>query len=185
MRRRIFTLLLSGILMMALFGCRTIHLYEYEYIEFPAFGGEFSILIGGRYGKSYEKNGKKMTDYGFPYSISFNLDVPGEDKLHKLVIKDIELVGEETGKHSRLQDVQSDWVRLFGDFMDDPSMKFIRVAAGHLTAEQHEYENYTLRATVVVYRDETHYESEAISVRLVTKYWKEYTNDRFDAFMDV
>lgn len=185
MRHRTVTLLMVGMLMMSLFGCRTIHHYEYEYIELPLFGGELSILVNGRFGKPYEKDGAKMTDKSFPYFFSFNLDVSGGDKLHKLIIKDIELVGEETGKRTRLQDVQSDWVRFHGYVQDDPSMKFVRVSAGPLTAEQHEYENYTLRATVIVYRDETRYESEVISVRLITDYWKEYTNDAFDAFMDV
>ena len=63
-------------------------------------------------------------------------------------------------------------------------MKYLRATAGPLTADGYEYESYTLRATVIVYRDETHYESEELTVRFITKYWKEYTNATFDAFMN-
>ena len=185
MRQRMFTLLLSGIFMMALFGCRTIHHYEYEYVELPVLYGELWIVVNGTYSKSYVKDGKKMTDHAFPYYIMFTLDVPNGHDLHKLIIKDIELVGEDTGRRFFLQDIEEDRIRFYKESKEHVGKKYLRESAGPLTADQYEYENYTLRATVVVYRDETHYESEAISVRLVTKYWKEYTNDRFDAFMDV
>ncbi len=187
MRQRIFRLLLSGILMMALFGCRTIHNYEFELVELPLLGGELDIFVNGTHSKSYVKDGRKMTDHTFPYWIMVTFSVPNDHELHKLIIKDIELVGEDTGNHIRLQDVEDDRVMFYTqrDNKKHIGMKFGRVLAGPLTADGHEYENYTLRATVVVYRDATRYESEAISVRLVTKYSKDYTNDSFDAFMDV
>lgn len=185
MRQRTFRLLLIGMFVMSLFGCRTIHHYEYEYVELPVLGGELSVVVNTSYGEPYEKEGKKMIDNGFPYFISFNLDVFGRDKLHKLIIKNIELVGEETGRRSRLQDIQTDRVRFYKESKEHVGKKYLRVSTGPLVAEQHEHENYTLRATVVVYRDETHYESEEITIQLVTKYWKEYTNDSFDAFMNV
>ena len=177
MRRRGFKLLLFGMLIMSLLGCRTIHHYEYELVELPILNGELWIVVNGRYGESYEKKGRKMIDHTFPYWIQFTFEVPPGQKLHELIIKDIELVGEDTGRHVRLPDIQTDQVRLY-------TMKQARQSAGPVTADGYEYENYTLRATVIVYRDETRHESETISVRLVTKYWKEYTNDSFDAFMN-
>lgn len=185
MRQRRVMLLLTGILIISLCGCRTIHHYEYELVELPLLDGELWIVVHGGYGESYEKNGRKMTDYTFPYYISFTFEVPPEHKLHELIIKDIELVGEDTGRRVRLPDIQTDRVIFYEQTKINPAVKQARESAGPLTADGYEYENYTLRATVIVYRDETRYESEAISVRLVTKYWKEHTNDSFDAFMDV
>ena len=185
MRQRKIMLLLSGILIFLLCGCRTIHHYEYELVELPLLNGELWIVVNGRYGESYVKDGRKMTDHTFPYWIMFTFDVSPGHKLHKLVVKDIELVGEESGRHVRLPDIQTDQVRFYEQTKINLAIKQARESAGPLTADGYEYENYTLRATVIVYRDDTLYESEAISVRLVTKYWKEYTNDSFDEFMDV
>ena len=185
MRQRRVMLLLTGILIMSLWGCRTIHHYEYELVELPLLDGELWIVVNGRYGASYVKDGRKMTDHTFPYYFMFTFEVPTGHKLHKLIIRDIELVGEDTGRRAYLQDIQSEQVRYYTQSKEHVGMKYLRESAGPLTADGHEYENYTLRATVIVYRDETRYESEAISVRLVTKYWKELTNDSFDEFMDV
>lgn len=185
MRQRGVMLLLTSILIISLCGCRTVHHYEYEIVELPLLDGELWIVVNGRYGESYVKDEKKMTDHTFPYYLMFTMDVPREHKLYKLIIKDIELVGEDTGRRVRLPDIQSEQVRYYTQNNEHAGMKYLRESAGPLTADGYEYESYTLRATVIVYRDETHYESEVISVRLVTKYWKEYTNDSFDAFMDV
>lgn len=178
-------LLLTGILIMSLCGCRTIHHYEYEHIEFPFMDGKLVMVVNGRYGESYVKDGRKMTDHTFPYWIQFTYRVLPGDKLHKLIIKDIELVGEDSGRRIRLEDIQTDEVRVYEQTKINPAIKQARESAGPLAADGYGYENYTLRATIIIYRDETHYESEEITIQLVTKYWKEYTNDSFDAFMDV
>lgn len=177
-------LLLTGILILSLCGCRTIHHYEYELVELPLLEGELWIVVNGRYGESYVQDGRKMMDHTFPYYFMFTFDIPREHKLHKLIIKDIELVGEKTGRRIRLRDIQSEQVRYYTQSKEHIGMKYLRESAGPLTADGYEYENYTLQATVIVYRDDTRYESEAISARLVTKYWKEYTNDSFDEFMN-
>lgn len=169
---------------MALIGCRTIHHYEYEYVELPVLGGELYVVVNTTYGEPYEKEGKKMIDNGFPYRAQFTFSVPREHKLHQFKIKDIELVEEETGRRFQLQDIQTDRIRFYKESKEYAGMKFVRVAAGLLTAGQHEHKNYMLRATVIVYMDEANYESEEISIQLITKYWKEYTNDSFDTFMD-
>ena len=184
MRQRRVMLLLTGILILSLCGCRTIHHYEYEGINLPILGGELIIIVNGRYGESYVRDGRKMMDHTFPYWIQLTFRVSPNEKLHKLIIKDIELVGEKTGRRVRLPDIQTDQVRFYEQTKINPAVKQARESAGPLTADGYEYENYTLRATVIVYRDDTRHESEAISVRLVTKYWKEHTNDSFDEFMN-
>lgn len=184
MRRHRVMLLLFGMLIMSLWGCAVIHHYEFEGIEFPVLGGEFVLIVNGRYGEPYVKDGTKMVDRTFPYYLQFTFRTRVEYKLHQLVIKDIELVGEDSGRRIRLEDIQTDEVRVYEQTNNEPAIKQARETAGPLTADGYGYENYTLRATIIIYRDETHYESEELTVQLVTKYLKEYTNATFDTFMD-
>ena len=66
---------------------------------------------------------------------------PGGD-LVKLSVKDIRLIGEKTGTHHTLKDIQGDKVRVYGE------RKFIRISAGPLTADEYQYQNYILKAKV-------------------------------------
>ena len=183
MRHRRVMLLFFSMLIVSLWGCAVIHHYEYEGVEFPVLGGEFVLIVNPRYGEPYEKNGTTMLDSTFPYYLQFTYRVPHYHKLYRLAIKEIELVGNDSGRRIRLEDIQTDEVRIYERNNNEPAIRQAREIAGPITAESYGYENYTLRATIIIYRDKTHYESEELTVQLITKYWKEYTNASFDAFM--
>ena len=172
-------LLVIGVLAMALFGCREVHHYGYEVIEMDLAVGDFGIDVVGMYGKEYNEKGKDLLDWGAPYSITFDYVVTPDDDLVKLVVKDIQLTGEKTGSQHILDDIQSDKVRVYSE------RKLIRISVGPLTAEEYEYQNYTLKATVIIYKTATEFEEEKIEVLLKTEYRKERRSDTFDEIMSV
>lgn len=172
-------LLVLGICIVTLFGCRQINHYGYAIVEIDLFGGNFGIDVVGRYGKEYKKEGKDSLDWGSPYDVIFDYVItPGGD-LVKLSVKDIRLIGEKTGTYHTLKDIQGDKVRVYGE------RKFIRISAGPLTADEYEYQNYILKAKVVIYRTETDFEEQDIEVLLETEYRKERRSDWFDEKMSV
>lgn len=128
------TFLLAGILTMTLLGCREVHRYDYKLVEFGLLDGQFIVNVIGHYGKNYEEKGKKLLNFGAPYTIAFDYIVRPNDTLKKVVVKDIQLVGVKTDSKHTLVDVQSDKVRIYGE------RKLIRISAGPLTAEEYKYQ---------------------------------------------
>ena len=171
--------LLIGFFIMGLFGCREVYRYDYKLIEFDILDGQFIINVMGGYGENYEEKGKKKLDWGAPYSISFEYLVTLNDALTKLEVKGIQLVGEKNASQHRLDDIQSDKIRVYGE------RKFIRIPAGVLTAEEYEYQNYRLKATVIIYKTTTEFEEKTIDVLLETDYSRERRSDKFDEIMSV
>lgn len=167
-------LLMVGFFTMALLGCREVHRYDYKLVDIGVLDGQFIINVIGHYGKNYEEKGNKKLDFGAPYNIAFDYVVKPNDALTRLLVKDIQLVGRKTGSKHILAEVQDDNVRVYVE------RKLIRVAVGPLTSEEYEYQNYTLKATVIVYRTETEFEEKRISVLLETDYSRERRSDWFD-----
>ena len=174
MNLRKWALLMVGVFAMALLGCREVHRYDYKLAELSLLDDKFIINVIVHYGKNYEVKGKKQLDFGAPYNIVFDYVVKPNDALTKLVVKDIQLIGEKTGSKHLLTDIQGDKIRVYGE------RKLIRISAGPLTAEEYEYQNYTLKATVIVYKTEAEFEEQGISVLLKTDYSKERRSDWFD-----
>ena len=171
---RKWVLLMVGVFTMALLGCREVHRYDYELVELSLLDGQFIVNVIGHYGKNYEEKGKKKLNFGTPYNIALDYVVKPNDALIRLVVKNIHLVGEKTGSKHILDDIQGDQVRVYGE------RKLIRIAAGPLTAEEYKYQNYTLKATVIIYKTETEFEKQDITVLLKTDYSKERRSDWFD-----
>ena len=88
-------------------------------------------------------------------------------------------MGEKNASQHRLDDIQSDKIRVYGE------RKFIRIPAGVLTAEEYEYQNYRLKATVIIYKTVTEFEEKTIDVLLETDYSRERRSDKFDEIMSV
>lgn len=172
-------LLMIGILAVGLFGCREVYRYDYKLIEFDLLDGQFIINVVGRYGENYKEKGKKKLDFGAPYSIAFEYLVTPNDAVTKLEVKDIQLVGEKNGSQHSLDDIHSDKVRVYDE------RKFIRISAGILTAEEYDYQNYKLKATIIIYKTATEIEKKDIEILLETDYGKERRSDWFDEKMSV
>ncbi len=172
-------LMIVGAVTVTLFGCREIHYHGYEFLELDLYNGVLAINTIGFHGQGYEVEGKKMADYGFPYHIQFTYISTSSDELSKMVIKDIKLFGENTSTLHTLKSIQSETVKVFGE------KKQIRVSLGPLTKKEYEYQNYTMKATVVIYKTETEFYKEKIEVLLKTEYRKERRSDWFDKKMSV
>lgn len=168
-----------GVFIMALSGCRQVNHYGFEFLEQSLLGGSLSILVNGRYGEEYKKDNKNYLDWASPYYIQFTYSVSPNGVLNKMVIKDITLAGKETGITHVLADIEAD------DFRVYEKRAFFRKSAGPLTADKYEYQDYILKATVVIYRTDTDLEEQEIEVLLKTEYRKERRSDWFDEKMSV
>ena len=171
--------LLIGFLVMGLLSCRVVHLYEYKYVELDLFDGILAVNTEGEYGKNYEKDGKQLAGYSFPYYIQFTYIVTVSDELLKIMIKDAEVFGEKTKTRHVLEDVQSEKIKDYGE------KRQVRVSLGPLTREEYEYQNYRLKATVIIYKTATEFEEKTIDVLLETDYSRERRSDKFDEIMSV
>ena len=169
--------LLVGILIMGLLGCRDVHLFKYKYLEMDLFDGMLAVNPIGFYGKNYEKGGKKLAAYSFPYSIQFTYITTVSDGFSKIVIKDVELFGEKTKTRHMLEGIESEQVKDYGD------KRQVRVSLGPLTKEEYEYQNYQLKATIIFYKTATEFEQKNIDIFLETDYSKERRSDKFDEIM--
>ena len=172
-------LLVLGVFIMALSGCRQVNHYGFEFVEQSLLEGSLSILVNGRYGEEYKKDNKNYLDWTSPYYIQFTYSVYPDSVLNKMVIKDITLAGKETGITHVLDDIKAD------DFRVYEKRAFFRKSAGPLTADKYEYQDYILKATVVIYRTDTDFEEQEIEVLLKTEYRKERRSDWFDEKMSV
>lgn len=172
-------LVIMGVFVMVLSGCRQVNHYGFEFVKHSLLGGSLSILVNGRYGGEYEKDNKDHLDWAFPYYIQFTYSVAPDSVLNKMVIKDITLLGRETGKAHMLEDIGTEDFRIFEE------RALFRKSAGPLTADKYEYQDYILKATVVIYRTETDFEKQEIEVLLKTEYRKERRSDWFDEKMSI
>ena len=172
-------LLVLGAVMLTLIGCREEHRYEYRPVELSLFGGKLEIIADGQYGANYEQDGKKKLDYGYPYHIRFAYVVSSEQNLKFFSIKNLQLIGQRSNSEHSLGNKEDGRVRNIND------EKFIMFSAGPLTADEYEYQNYILKAKVVIYRTETDFEEQDIEVLLETEYRKERRSDWFDEKMSV
>lgn len=168
-----------GVCGISLFGCRTLQHYGYEHVSIDLFEGELSIDAVGFLGDSYEKDGKKLIDYSFPYHILFSYVESRNSDLAKIILRDIELVGESSNEIYYLGDIESDDVRTYEETTQ------ISFGVGPLSSAEYEYESYTLNATVIIYRSGEVYKEEGFSVVLKTEYRNERRSDWFDRVMGV
>lgn len=169
-----------------MFGCREYNLYQYKPVTLSVLGGELVVALEGTYGQNYEKDGKKLADFGAPYSLRFMLSMPYEFGLSELVVKDVEVVGEESRKRVVLLDTNSRKVK-DPRKRSNPDAEFRTVIASisDLSSGKFLYETYHLTATVVVHEDNKSFREESISIRLETDYKTEQRSDWFDKNMSI
>ena len=163
-----------GIFFMSLLGCREEHRYEYKSSEIDIFDGRLTVVAIGSYGENYEKDGKAMLDWGFPYSLQFTYVVPLDEPIIGLEIDDIRLIGGETGDEHVLPSLTNNDVRNYSQ------ERLVRVSAGPLTSDEYKYQNYTLEASVIVEMVDGEFKRSEISILLETDYKKGKRSDWFD-----
>ena len=168
-----------GLLLMSSISCREVNNYSYKYTEIVLFDGILGINLTGKYGENYEDDDKKLLDYGFPYNLQFTYVVSPESELYAIAIQNIQLVGKEKGVPSSIEGVTSKKVRTYD------TRKLVRISAGPLTSDQYNYEDYYLKANVLIYKNKDHFQEKKITVLLKTDYKKEIRNDWFDEKMGV
>jgi hypothetical protein len=179
---RLFMVCAMALLM---FGCREYYMYAYKPVSEPLFEGELTVLLEGSYGKGYVVEGKKKADFSFPYTLTFELQLPSEVGLSRMVVKDIVLLGESSQLESKLPDVESKIV--YGPSVQDPNRTFknTRAVIKALEAGKNEYENYLLSATIIVFSTSDEFRETDVSVELITNFRTEKRSDKYDEEMGI
>ena len=178
MYTKLFILTVMGVIIMSIFGCRQENRFEYESVKYELYGGELYIYVVGRIGDPYKENGRKKIDYGGPYHVVFEYTVNPEDELKKIIIRNIELIGEKSGQVYAIDDIENDRVSVYGE------RKFIRSSTGLLVSNnEFEYENFAIHAELAIYKNQFEPHEHDVSVVLKTDYKKEFRNDWIDRML--
>lgn len=164
------------------FGCREYHIYEYKPVITKILDGKLVVQIVGSHGKGYEKDGKKYADYSFPYHLVFHFALPSENKLHKMVVKNLKITGIKSGRKYILPEKAS--TKIHGPIPEDKTYSTKVIVTG-INSLDYEYEPFNLQATIEIYQNGTDFSEENIAIELETDFKKEKHSDWLDRLMSV
>ena len=184
-KRNISIFLIGGILMF-MFGCREYRMYEHKTVKYDLSGGRVYVSLEGMFGENREVRGKKITDFTFPYWLNFFVSIPYGKPFEGLLVKDVELVGEKTLRRYRLGEKKAARINdpRAGIFPNAKARTAI-VSFGPLLADEYEYENFILNATILTTGENGEVIEDSISILLRTSFRKEYRNDWLDEQLSV
>ena len=164
----------------SMFGCREYHLYKYDPVSLKLLDGELTVNLEGTYGENYTNNVVKLADFGAPYTLQFMLSMPYEHELYKLMITNVVLTGEESGRVSSLENTESVRVKDPRIRNPDAQARTIIASIGNLGPERFKYENYVLSANVAVYSNSSSFKEKTITAFLKKNYQKDNRSDWLD-----
>lgn len=182
MKKSVFLFLGTSLML----GCREYNLYQYHTVTQAMLGGELVLAVEGTYGKNYSEGTHRRAELSYPYTLQFMFAMPYERDFTGFKVTHIELVGDESQEVLKLPDVQSDNVKDPRQRTDpDAEARTVIATIGGLTADTFRYENYTLKATVIVLGKQGKPKQEVISIRIETDFKQEQRSDWFDNNMSV
>ncbi|MBV1878000.1 MAG: hypothetical protein KUG79_10205 [Pseudomonadales bacterium] len=181
MKKFIKTTLLLGAVMTLLSACREYSLYQYHAATLEVLGGDLVVALEGTYGKNLTLDGQDRATYGFPYSLKFMLSMPYERELKGLTVKDLVTIGEKSNRRIELPDIESFKVKDPRKRSDPSALaKTVIASLGNLTSKDLDYENYTVKATIIVHGNNNNQREEKIKLKLNTNFKKEKRSDWLD-----
>ena len=178
-----FGLLMAGVLFM--FGCREYQLYQYKPVTFDFAGGEVFVELIGIYGENYELDGKRKADWTYPYTLRFVFEAPLDYEFTRFTVTNLKVVGKKSGREVLLPDLKSGRVHEPDKYYPDLTSRIAKASLGGLGSDRFEYEDLSLRATVIIYDGDTKISEEAVSILLKTNFKKSNRSDKFDEYMSV
>lgn len=178
-----FGFLMVGVLFM--FGCREYQLYQYKPVTVDVAGGEVFVELVGMYGENYEKDGKRKADFTYPYTLRFVFEAPLDYEFTRFTVTDVKVVGGKSGKEAFLPDLKSGKLHGPDKYYPDLKSRIAKASLGGLGSDRFEYEDLSLRATVIIYNGDTKVSEEAVSILLKTNFKKSNRSDKFDEYMSV
>ena len=182
--KHIIAMILAGGVLFFMFSCREYRMYKYNPVELSLNGGDLVVVLEGTYGKNREVEGKKIAEFTYPYHLQFFVSVPYEKSFNGLLVKDVELVGLNSSRHYQLGEKKASKV-------NDPrarsnpraKARTAIVIFGPMLADDYEYENFSLRAKIVIYGERGRVLEESISILIDTNFEKKKRSDWFDGIM--
>lgn len=167
------------IVLFFMFGCREYHYYRYKNAHDEAFGGRVTVSIEGTYGENYEKDGKKMADWSFPYRLQFYLVAPAGLGIQRMEVVDVSIKGQDSGNAHQLSGAST--VKVKTDANSGETNAFVSI--GGIAKDDYEYEDYIVDARVRIFLGETKCEEKEVRVLLEADYRKGSGSDWLDEKM--
>lgn len=182
-KNRLKLIVLSAILIF-LGGCRQYNLHEYKPVQVDILSGTLFVHLEGMYGKNYNKEGKRQADFGFPYSLMFTFSMPYTHEFSRFAVQKITLTGEESKVELIFPDVNNAKIkdpRSRDNSNADARRSIVSFRA--LLEDVHDYEDYRVRANIVVCYEKDRCNEQEIDVGLKTDFKIERRSDWLDRIM--
>lgn len=162
-----------------LIGCRTENRFVYDLSKSSFMDNNLKIFLGYGYGPNYEVDGMAMIDYGYPLLISFSYVTTDEAKLDKLEIEDFQIIDVKNNN------VVFELNKTVSKVETYKEKKVTKLSIPPLDKENLSYQNYILKAKVLVYKSADEVVEEDIEVLLETNFNTNKRWDWFDKIMSV
>lgn len=172
-------------------GCREYRWYGYKTWSGDVLGGRLEVVSEPERERIHAKDGKRYADRKEDYILAFDFYVPYEYDLAGFLIKDIKMLGEESGTEINAPDAMDNDVReepFPGNNSQDPPGWIVRatIAQSRVKILKHlPYEPYEMSFTLIAYGRDSSFQEETLSIRLETDFRKSRRNDMLSIFLSI
>ncbi len=172
-------------------GCREYRWYGYKTWSGDVLGGKLEVASKPERERIHAKDGKHYSDHKEDYILAFDFYVPYEYDLAGVLIKDIKMLGEESGTEINVPDVMDNDVRE-EPFHDNNSqvppgwrVRAI-IAQSRVKILKHlPYEPYETSFTLIAYGRDSSFQEETLSIPLKTDFRKSRRSDLLSLFLSL
>lgn len=172
-------------------GCREYRWYGYKTWSGDILGGELHVFLRPNDDRIYREKSKRYSDRKGDYSLIFAFYAPYEYDLAGFQVKDIKMLGKESGRKINLPDLMSNAVSknvLSEDKAREHPGWQVDDAVGYNQLEEFKklpYETYVVTFTVIVYGNDSSFREETLVVQLNTDFQKYWISDVLAPFLSV
>lgn len=177
--------LLFGFVILMFTGCRSYRHYGFKHAQYEVWKGQLHIDVVGE-PKDYSTDGKNYQDWGNPYHLLFTYYFPNTERVEKIEISDLVLVGLGSRKEFRLSSREGTKKTDVAKFFDKNDQRFyFSLAFSDLRDHQLIYEPYLLSCVVHLHAEGKVLAEKKIEVMLETDFKKGNRSDTYDAMMGI
>lgn len=173
-----------GILTM-LTGCREYRYYAFKRVDLDLWHGQLQIEVVGSY-KDYSENDKKYQDWTNPYALAFRYFHPNSERVDKIEVSDVVLIGSTSGTKLILGGAESSHKLDLAKWIDKKDQRIeMGTTISTLKNMNLPYEPYQLGCVVRLYADGRLLVEKRIDVKLETDFKRGKRSDTYDALMGI
>lgn len=166
-------------------GCREYRYYAFKRVDLGLWHGQLQIEVVGSY-KDYSENDKKYQDWTNPYALAFRYFHPNTERVDKIEVSDVVLIGSTSGAKLILGGAESSHKLDLAKWIDKKDQRIeMGTTISALKKMTLAYEPYTLTSNIRLYADGKLLEEKKIEVKLETDFKKGKRSDAYDALMGI